>query len=241
MTQLRTAPNYHRKLWEFCYICQVLSERQLLQPGKRGLGFAVGLEPLPALFASLGCEILASDLPTGDKRADVWNTTDQWAANLETLNGLGICPPDAFAQRVRFRGIDMNHIPRDVRGFDFTWSSCSFEHCGDLELGANFLFNQMECLAPGGVAVHTTEFNLSSNDDTLAAGSTVIFRRRDIEQMVERLRDAGHTVEPLELSLGSHELDHVVDEEPYNHKRHLRLKLGRWASTSIGLIIRKRS
>jgi hypothetical protein len=241
MTRLQETPRYHRKLWEFCYLCQALYERQMLQPGKRGLGFAVGLEPLPALFASMGCEILASDLPTGDERASVWNETAQWAPGLEKLNTLGICPPDDFARRVKFRGIDMNKIPRDVTGFDFTWSSCSFEHCGSIQLGSEFIWNQMECLKPGGIAVHTTEFNLSSNDETLSSGTTVIFRRRDIEQMVERLRAAGHSVEPLDLSVGSHELDNYVDEEPYTQKRHLRLHLGKWASTSIGLIIRKRA
>jgi hypothetical protein len=42
----------HRKLWEWCYIAQVLWERGLLQPGRPGLGFGVGHEPLAALFAS---------------------------------------------------------------------------------------------------------------------------------------------------------------------------------------------
>lgn len=238
---LRETPRYHRKLWEFCYICQALYERGYLQPGKRGLGFAVGLEPLPAFFASLGCKILASDLPTGDPRVDAWSNTAQWAPGLEKLNQLQICPNERFLQQVSFRGIDMNAIPADVRDFDFTWSSCSFEHCGSLDLGKAFLWNQLACLKPGGLAVHTTEFNLTSNTDTLTSGPTVIFRRGDIEEMVQRLLDEGHTVEPLDLSLGSHELDHHVDEEPFNFKRHLRLRLKHWATTSIGLIIRKKA
>jgi hypothetical protein len=48
----------HRKGWEWCYIAQALRERGMLQPGKRGLGFAVGREPLVDLFASHGCEIM---------------------------------------------------------------------------------------------------------------------------------------------------------------------------------------
>jgi hypothetical protein len=232
---------YHRKLWEFSFICQALYERGFLRRGARGLGFAVGLEPLPSFFASLSCEILASDLPTGDPRVDDWCNTAQWAPCLEKLNELKLCPDAEFSERVSFRGIDMNAIPRDVRGFDFTWSSCSFEHCGNIDLGKQFIWNQMDCLKPGGVAVHTTEFNLTSNTDTLTAGPTVIFRRRDVEEMAQQLMDAGHSVEPLDLTLGEHELDRHVDEEPFNTKRHMRLRLGRWASTSIGLIIRKKT
>jgi hypothetical protein len=51
----------HRKVWEWCYIAQALYERGVLAPGRRGLGFGVGKEPLVALFASYGCEIVATD------------------------------------------------------------------------------------------------------------------------------------------------------------------------------------
>src|SRR6266542_2731592 len=64
----------HRKLWEFAYVAQALYERGVLGPGKRGLGFAVGQEPLPALFASRGCTIVASDLHT-EKVSAGWKDT----------------------------------------------------------------------------------------------------------------------------------------------------------------------
>jgi hypothetical protein len=110
-----------------------------------------------------------------------------------------------------------------------------------------FLERQMACLRPGGVAVHTTEFNLSSNDETVAAGSFVILRLRDIEAMCRRLTDAGHQVEPLDLDPGADPLDRFVDPppyyasaaEPHGRIKHLRLNLAGYASTSIGLIIRK--
>jgi hypothetical protein len=50
---------------------------------------------------------------------------------------------------------------------------------------------------------------------------------------------AGHDVEPIDLSTGSRELDRHVDAAPYSQDRHLRLDLWGYASTSIGLIIRK--
>src|SRR5688572_16743837 len=76
---------YHRKPWEFALICRALYERGLLQPGMRGLGFAVGCEPLPALFASFGCEIVATDLAADDHRSGKWSRANQWAGQLEAL------------------------------------------------------------------------------------------------------------------------------------------------------------
>jgi SAM-dependent methyltransferase len=229
----------HRKLWELAYICETLDERGMLQPGRRGLGFAVGAEKLPALFAARGCKITATDLPAEDERNQAWAQTGQWVGNLASLSHPAICPEQAFRDNVSYRPVDMNDIPADLTGFDFTWSTCSFEHCGSIELGLRFLEEQMRCLAPGGVAVHTTEFNLSSNDATVMDGGCVIFRLRDIEGIIAALRDAGHDVEPLDLSTGSRELDRHVDAAPYSQDRHLRLDLWGYASTSIGLIIRK--
>ena len=232
---------FHRKLWEFCYILQALHERGCLATGKRGLGFAVGQEPLPSYFAARGCTILATDLGSTDARAANWAGSGQWASSVEVLNRRGLCDPDLFRERVSFRPVDMNQIPSDLSDFDFTWSSCSFEHCGSLELGSEFLLRQMDCLRRGGLAVHTTEFNLTSNTKTVRRGGTVVFRRADIEDLVRRLRAAGHHVEPLDLTIGTHPLDWHVDQRPYSQDRHLRKKERRYVSTSIALIIRKGS
>ena len=122
--------------------------------------------------------------------------------------------------------------------FDFTWSSCSFEHCGSIELGKKFLIDQMKCLRPGGIAVHTTEYNLSSNEDTIEQGALVLFRKKDIEDMVQTLRDLGHEIE-IDLESGTELKNTCVDLPPYTFNPHLRLKLLNWVSTSIGLIIKK--
>ena len=236
--RLRDHFSLHRKLWEWCYICQALFERGLLAPGMRGLGFAVGKEPLPSLFASLGCDIVATDLDVADPRGAGWTATNQLAAAATELNARQLCEAEAFRRRVTFRRVDMNRIPDDLQGFDFTWSSCSFEHCGSIELGQEFLCRQMNCLRPGGVAVHTTEFNLSSNRRTIAGGETVIFRRRDMECLVRRLRAAGHFVEPLDLTLDKHPRDCRGDQSS-PPAGHLQLQLGPYLATSIGLIVRK--
>ena len=82
---------------------------------------------------------------------------------------------------MHFRVVDMNAVPDDLRGFDFSWSSGAVEHLGSLAAGADFVLAQMDCLRPGGVAVHTTEFLVSSDVDTVEAGGTVFYRRRDVE------------------------------------------------------------
>ena len=238
--QMRENWTLHRKLWEYCFILQALYERDMLCEGRRGLGFAVGEEPLPSLMASLGCEILASDLDISDERAGVWAETAQLASTLEGLNARGICDPELFNQRVSFRPIDMNRIPAEVRDFDFTWSSCSFEHCGSIGLGKRFLREQMRCLKPGGVAVHTTEYNLSSTEETIDEGTTVIFRRQDVEAMIRDLQAEGHTVEPLQLDIGNSLEDAHIDVFPYSDNVHLKLELfSQYVSTSVALIIRK--
>ena len=98
-------------------------------------------------------------------------------------------------RHVRYRAVDMNAIPDDLRDFDFTWSSCALEHLGSLDAGAAFVLRQMACLRPGGTAVHTTEYVVSSDTDTVEKGGTVLYRRRDIEALAEQLRAAGHEIE----------------------------------------------
>jgi len=228
----------HRKMWEWLFIAEALRERGLLAPGRTGLGFGVGQEPLVALFADAGCDLVATDQPHGAAVASGWTDSEvEWAGGLEHLNTHGLCPDELFVRRVRFRPVDMNAIPDDLRGFDFTWSSCALEHLGTLGAGADFVVAQMECLRPGGVAVHTTEYLVGSNDETVEAGGTVFYRRRDIEALVERLRRAGHTID-VDFTLGSTPEDLHVDVAPYTDV-HLRTRLGDYETTSLALVISK--
>ena len=133
----------------------------------------------------------------------------------------------------------MNSIPADLRGFDFTWSSCALEHLGSLAAGADFVVAQMECLEPGGVAVHTTEYLVASNDATVEAGGTVFYRRRDIEALADQLRGAGHHID-VDFTLGATPEDLHVDVPPYTDV-HLRTRLGGYVTTSLALVITKGS
>jgi hypothetical protein len=236
-----------RKRWEFAFIAQALHEHGMLQPGRRGLGFAVGREPLSALFAGCGCEIVATDLDETRAEQLGWATTNQHAArlddlittslcDLEYLNMTSLCDPAVFHRRVTFRVVDMNDIPGDLRGFDFTWSSCSFEHLGSIAHGRRFLERMTRCLKPEGIAVHTTELNVSSNRDTIDNNpSLVIFRQRDVEAMAAGLQAQGRAVE-LDLSLGNGPADGYVAQGP-EEEPHLKLQLGHYVATSFGFVI----
>ena len=227
----------HRKLWEWCFITQALFERGALREGSVGLGFAVGQEPLTALYASMGCNIVATDLDHESADKDGWVTGNQHAAGLDQLNSRKICSPDVLMQNTSFRMVDMRKIPEDLRGYNFLWSSCAMEHLGSLTNGIDFVIESMRCLKPGGVAVHTTEFNCDSDSDTIETGHDVIYRKKDFMHMAEELRKVGHEVASMDFTLGQSSADLHVDEPPYKGIPHIRLRIGKFASTSFGIVV----
>ncbi|HEX3015213.1 MAG TPA: class I SAM-dependent methyltransferase [Desulfobacteria bacterium] len=228
---------YRRKNWEWCYIYQALLERGLLVSDKKGLGFGVGKEPLIEAFAANGCTLVATDLDP--QSADERGWSGEHAVSKAKLNAYGLCAPHKFTELVSYEFMDMNRInPKHFGQYDFTWSSCSLEHLGSLELGRRFILEQMNCLKPGGVAVHTTEYNLSSEHRTITDGPTVIYRKSDIEEIVYELSSRGYRIE-VDYSIGYGPIESFIhiperqNELPYC----LRLKIGKYVSTSIALII----
>jgi SAM-dependent methyltransferase len=231
------ATRLHRKHWEFCAIAQALDERGMLGPGRNGLGFAAGREHLASAFAARRCNILATDLEEGGAE---WTT--QHANGRDDLFYPHIVQRDVFDRLVKFQFADM----RDIKGiepasYDFLWSSCSFEHLGSLEAGADFVVNAMGFLKPGGIAVHTTEYNVSSNNDTATNGTAVIYRQRDIEELDRRLRSGRCGMERIDFYAGAHAPDLAYDEPPYDSddRPHLKLLLLGYVATSILLIVRR--
>lgn len=238
--EMNEEPKFHRKQWEFVYIMQALWERGCISKGSKGLVFAAGSEPGPSIFANYGCDILATDIFPEKGKKMGWTDADQLCFGIESLNKRGLCSEETLQKHITYRAVDMNHIPADVRGYDFNWSSCSFEHLGSIEKGLIFLKEQLKTLKPGGWAVHTTEFNISSDHKTTETGDTVIFRHRDIEKIIQELRKEGHFVEEVDYSLGCLPEDYMIDYIPHQQKVHLKLQLDEYVVTSIGLIIQKR-
>jgi SAM-dependent methyltransferase len=234
---LRLPRHLHRKQWEFVYIYRAVEQAGMVGRGYRGLVFGVGREKLPSLFVAKGCRILATDLPVeeGDGR---WVGGAQHADSLDKIFYPPIVDRDEFYANAAYRPVNMNAIPTDLEGFDFCWSACALEHLGSLERGLDFIRNSLKCLRPGGVAVHTTEFNLGSGTETLEDGPSVVYRERDLVDFARELQDQGHEV-ILNLHPGAEPTDRMVDRDR-NSDIHLRLYARhRILATSCGLCIRK--
>ncbi len=212
--QIGCPPRFHRKLWEFVYILQTLQEHGCLRADARGLGIAPAEAPLSDYFAGLGTQITLSslDMPSG--------------------NGAGRGATDHPA-------LSKNALSDDLRGFDFCWSTCTMAHLGSIEAGKELLTASLETLRPGGLSVHITEYNVKSNAKTMDNRGTVIFRKRDLQDIASEFRLAGHEVAPLNFYGGSHVLDHYVDMPPYRDDPHLKLLLLDYTVTSFGIAIRK--
>ena len=230
----------HRKQWEHVWICRVLEHWGALREGARGLGFGCGIEPLPAVFAAHGAFVTATDLGAEDRRAKRWQETAQHLLSVEALSDPAICPPERFFAQVEVDALDMNAIPASRVDYDFCWSSCSLEHLGSIEAGLRFIERSLDTLKPGGVAVHTTELNLTSDTRTIRKGGTVLFRRSDVETFARRMMKAGHEVLPITFDQGDQPEDQIVDVAPYAADVHFKLALRSYVTTSFGLAIRKK-
>lgn len=170
--EIDVKPVMHRKQWEWCFIIRALLDRGLVREGARGVGFGVGREPIVGALAARGCTLVATDLPSAADGVAVWHETQQHAASFADLDPRNLCDPELLRARVAFRPLDMRAIPADLTGFDFCWSACAFEHLGTLTAGLEFVERSLAALRPGGTAVHTTEWNVSSNRHTVESGGT---------------------------------------------------------------------
>jgi SAM-dependent methyltransferase len=230
-------PRLHRKQWELVYIYRSFESGGMIAPGRRGLVFGVGREKLPSLFAARGCRVLATDQPLGKAVSKYWSG-DQHADSLDKVFFPGLVRRETFFRNASFRAVDMKAIPDDLAGFDFCWSACALEHLGSLRHGLDFIVDSLRCLKPGGIAVHTTEFNLGSNSRTLERGPSVVYRERDLVDFAHELGDHGHAIS-LNLHPGTEPTDRMVDRD-YDSDIHLRLYVRKRAlATSVGLTIKK--
>jgi SAM-dependent methyltransferase len=215
--QINAAPTYHRKLWEFAFALQVLYDHDLLRADAMGIGFGCGEEPLPSYFASKGIYSTVTDLEPARVAELGWAKSEQHAKSRDSVYYDDIVTKDVFDKFVRHEFVDMNAIQKFETEYDFCWSICAMEHLGDIERGLRFVENAMAVLRPGGVAVHTTEFNFAEEEGaTLDRGPTVLFQRSHFEKLVERLTASGHRVLAPDFSIGSQILDKFVDIPPYS-------------------------
>lgn len=242
--QMKVPVAYHRKMWEFCYILQVLYDYDLLKPRFKGLGFGCGEEPLPSLLAAYDIEITATDLDPQESASKGWLETNQSMASVDKIWISHLCSQELFAKNVNLKYVDMNNIPPDLANkYDFCWSACALEHLGSIKKGLQFIEKSLDTLVPGGVCIHTTELNYLQEEKTIDNEGTVLFRKRDFMELAQRLIDQGHQVAPLNFDIGSGFLDKFIDIPPYQSPldAHLKLLVGGFATTSFGIIVKKHS
>jgi len=254
--ELKIAPIYHRKLWEFAFLLQSFHENRKLQAGLSGIGFGCGEEPMASYFASKGIDVLVTDLEPEKVQSAGWVKTGQHASGLDNVFHPKLCTRDQFDRHVRHAFVDMNSIPAAYDGqFDFCWSICAMEHLGSLEKGLAFVENSLKTLKPGGIAIHTTEYNYLSDQVTIDNWPTVLFLRKHFEDLARRVAASGHQFVGPSFDVGSGCLDRFVDMPPYflgegtldsglwseaNQAAHLKLSIDGYACTCFGILIKKK-
>jgi len=245
----------HRKQWEFYVIHKKLSEHLCNFDNKFGLGFAVGEEELVPLFVKLNASIIASDLDPNDDSSKDWINSSQHMSNgfAKYINS-GYIEKDLFEKKCKLEYINMNNIPKQFLNneYDFIWSSCALEHLGSIQNGLDFIINSLKCLKKGGIAVHTTEFNFKSNNETLETKSCVSFRKKDFDWLIQKVESLGYYIEPINYNRPDTIVNNYVDKFPYKGstsaiffdlnnydvlKSHINLEINGHCSTSIYFVI----
>ncbi len=231
--ELRCEPRPDRKLWEAVTVLQAFYEADILRPGARALGFGVGAEPLPSYLASIGLDVVATDLPGVADPALCWK-------------------PDLIAQsdfdiRVEVSNLDIRRLDDPtLRGFDACWSCSVLDSLASQEQAADAAILTMDTLRPGGVAVHITEFAFAENEPAEHAHA-LCFPRPFFEKLAHGLNGRGHRVAALDFDLGAHPLDRYVDLEPFDPSAsqigapHLKALLGGELRTSFALVVAARA
>jgi hypothetical protein len=233
LAETRLPYGLDRKCWEYTFILHAIDYYVGLKHGMLGLGFGVGKERLPAVMVKHNCSLTITDYIPPGEQAQHWE-----ARKIEDLYFDEIISSELLRKNAKFREVNMNHIPDDLVGFDFLWSTGSLEHIGGHANGLAFVESAMRCLKPGGIAVHTTEFTLTSPDVSFNDPNLSFYCRRDIEDLANRLIQSGHQI-VLNFRRGDTVADTHVDTPPFTPGMTLTAHLGLHVITSIGLIIQK--
>ena len=224
------ADNYKlRKIWEWTYTLKALQVAGKLHRDSAGLGFGCGTEPLASCFANFADRVMVTDAPIDVIDGKGWSDTAQHTASLEDAKHEWLASRSDLDRVLEFSYVDMNHIPESLHNcYDFVWSSCALEHLGSKMKGLQFIVNSSRCLRPGGVGIHTTEYDLSGTS-VIDEWETVLFNNTDLLDVLPGLVvDAERSFPGLKLRLlpfnltrGTAFLDGYVDIPPYSYHANL--------------------
>lgn len=251
-----------RKAWEWTFTIQSLWNLGILNQERAasGIGFGCGTEPLISLLANFNVELLATDLSSESELAKTWRETGQNTGNLGHLFHSRLVSGEDFTRRVRYQDMDMTAIPfGETEGrFDFAWSSCALEHLGSKRKGLDFIINSCRCLKPGGIAIHTTEYDHTGTSQ-IDNWPTVLYTRADILDLQSELDASGVELLKPEFKQSGYFIDGYVDIPPYPCGEHfdasffqadgspdpsdipqINLSIDGYKATSYGMILRRR-
>lgn len=228
--ELKLPQTVHRKWWELAIVAETLRSHGMLGSTRKGIGFGCGSERITTQIADFGPTILATDLLKPE-----WAQTHQDFANLASHPG------------VTTRVVDMNWLDGasgvgavELEHYDFAWSVCSMDHCGSTWLTKRFLLNQLNCLKPDGVGIHTAEYTISLG--LPKSGATVWLDWADLVDTAQLIGQLGHELAPIDWNIGDAIEDHKIDPWPHGTTPHLKPEVhaGRWG-TCVAFAVKKKS
>ena len=97
--------------------------------------------------------------------------------------------------------------------------------------------NTLKLLKPGGVSVHTTEYNISS-EENIDIPYLAVFGKRFFDELCDEITSEGHYFAPLDLRLGNSPEDDYVYSGGL--ESHYKMIIGGAVATSIGIFIKKK-
>jgi len=224
-------PRPSRVQWEQAWIVSMLATAGLVAPGKRGLGIEPDRERIAALLASRGAETLAiggdpgAAAEGGTRRMRLFYPEIVHLEDFDRLVGFTVFEPQA-----------LHTLTSDA--FDFCWSLGMPSRLRSIESTLAFIEASLVPLRPGGLALHTLSFNLSSDTVTWELPDLVILRRQDIETLAGRLDAAGHRILAFNTHPGIDPADEKVTSEVGRTLAH-RQRHGVVVSAAFGLAVRK--
>jgi SAM-dependent methyltransferase len=214
-----------RKIWEWTFTLKAFHASGKLNHLSHGLGFGCGTEPLASCLANYTQRLVVTDAPPELIHGKGWSDTNQHTSSLEGAKYEWLAPRQKMDEVMEFDFVDMNNIPPSLHNsFDLVWSSCALEHLGNKENGLEFIVNSALCLKPGGLAVHTTEFDLSGRCP-IDNWDTVLFSNQDLTvSLLLKLRRLSEQPDGAKFELvcpdfrrGNAFIDGYVDIPPYSY------------------------
>jgi hypothetical protein len=169
--------------WRTAYLAHVLDRYGVLQAGASAVAVELAGRPIPALVAGEGLDLTLLHPP---ELAE--------ATLFDRLRRPTLCSDAAWNDRVRFRAADLHDLPEDLANFDLFWSADVVSRFDTLPQAFSFVETSMECLRPGGLAVHVFDADLHSH---VGPSRAALFRRVDLERLALQLISRGHQVAQL--------------------------------------------